>query len=139
MKVDTGADVTAIPETIYQRLLRWTPRLSKPECIFRGPDGRKLSIMGVFRARLSTTAETDCPSQQTIYIVRGLRLPLLGRPAVQDLQIFSEVDAVLMDKLTDSQINDAFPTLFTGLGKFSGPPYRIRLKDDAVPYSLTTP
>ena len=123
MKVDTGADVTAIPETTYRRILRSTPRLSKPERILRGPDGKELSLLGQFRAEMSTTTATNHQSQQTIYVVRGLRLPLLGRPALQDLQVFSRVDTVLTNRLTGSEINHTFPSLFTGLGKFTGPPH----------------
>lgn len=82
MKVDTGADVTAIPETTYKGILRSTPKLCKPDRILRGPDGKKLSVLGRFNSRMSTKAQLDCSSQQEVYVIRGLRLPLLGRPAI---------------------------------------------------------
>ena len=82
MKVDTGADVIAIPEMTYRRILHSMPTLSKLNRILRGPDGKKRSVLGLFHSRMSTTSQSDYPSQQTIYTVRDLRLPLLGRPAI---------------------------------------------------------
>ena len=115
------------------------PRLSKLEPILRGPDGKEFAVLGLFRSKMSTTTDPGRSSQQIVYVLLDLRLPLLGRPAIQDLQIFTEVDAVSTYHLTDSQVYSVFSSLFTGLGKFSGPPYQTRLRDDAVPYSLTTP
>ena len=39
MKLDTGADVTAIPETMYQITLQSKPSLTKPNRLLQGPDG----------------------------------------------------------------------------------------------------
>ena len=33
MKLDTGADVTAIPETTYRKTLQSKPSLTKPNCL----------------------------------------------------------------------------------------------------------
>ena len=40
MKVDTGAEVTAIPEATYRRMLQSTLMLSKANRILRGPVGK---------------------------------------------------------------------------------------------------
>ena len=55
MKIDTGTDVTAILESIYQKELRSKPRLSKPIQRLWGPDGQELSVQGHFKTQLSTT------------------------------------------------------------------------------------
>ena len=40
MNLDTGADVTAIPETTYQKMLDSKPSCTKPNRLLREPDGR---------------------------------------------------------------------------------------------------
>ena len=69
MKVDMGADVTTILETIYRRILRSTLRLSKVEGILWGPDGKELSVLGLFHSKMSMTVEPNRSSQQIVYIV----------------------------------------------------------------------
>ena len=138
MKLNTGADVTSFPEMTYRRILQSTPTFSKPNCNFRGPNGKKLFILGLFHSRMSTTLESDCPSKQTIYMVRGLRLLFLGHPAIRDLEIFNEIHSVTTGNVSDFHIDTAFPSRFTGIWKFSGPPYQIRLRDDATRCSLST-
>ena len=143
MKLDTGADVTAIPETTYQKMLQSKPSLAKPNRLLRGPDGRKLSVQGLFETLLSTTKtlKFDHSSRQTVYVVRGLQLPLLGRPAIAALHLFSQIDAIPPDtrKLSEAQIYTHFSRLFSGLGEFRGRAHRIHLRANAIPYSLTTP
>ena len=82
---------------------------------------------------------SDRSSTQTVYVVCGLRLPLLGRPAIDALHLLIQIDAVPTDKLNDAHIYADFPCLFSGLGEFKGRSHRIHLRDNAVPYSLTTP
>ena len=90
------------------------PKLSKPERILRGPDGKELAVLGLFRSKMSTTTDPGRLSQQIVYVVRDLRLPLPGRPAIQDLQIFNEVVTVSTNQLNDSRVYSVFPSLFTG-------------------------
>ena len=67
-------------------------------------------------------------------MVHGLRLLLLGRPAIDDLQLFSQIDAVPKDKLNDARIYAD-----SGLGKLKGWSHQMHLRDNAVAYSLTNP
>ena len=46
MKIHTGADVTAIPDTIYMSALQSSPPLSRGTRLLRGPDGRTLDVAG---------------------------------------------------------------------------------------------
>ena len=94
MKVDTGADITAIPETVYKQDLSSSPLLSESDRILRGPDGRALPTVGSFHTTLAVKPTPDNTTQQTVYVVRGLQMPLLGRPAIQALNILSQLDSL---------------------------------------------
>ena len=104
-KIDTGADVTVIPNTEYSRSRDGplSPALS-------GPGQHVLKVQGKFVDYLERNHRSI---QQTIYVIEDLHKALLGRPVIEALQILSFVEPV--------QVNDIFiqfPQLFTGLGKF---------------------
>ena len=136
-----GADGTAIPESTYWKELHSKPSLNKPNRLLRGPDGRELSVQGLFETVLSTTkmSKSNCFSTQTVYVVHGLQLPLLGRPAIAALHLFKQIDAVQLDELSDVQVYTGFPSLFSGLEEFRGWSHGIHLRPNSVSYSLTTP
>ena len=142
MKIDTGADVTAISDTVYTSTLHSSPPLSRGTRLLRGPDGRTLDVAGSFNTSLSLTSSGDSSSRHTVYVVRGLKVPLLGRPAITALhvlQTLGTVDAPTSQCYNESYVVDNFPQLLSGLGELKGEPYKIRLRDDAVPFSLSTP
>ena len=60
---------------------------------------------------------------------------MLGRPAIESLQIVQRVQGVQTGKLNPVQ---RFPSLFQGLGKLQGE-YTIKLQEGVKPYALTTP
>ena len=139
MKLDTGADVTAIPEVAYRQALQSSPELTHPDRILRGPDGKQLPVLGCFKTSLSTKAGGK-PSPHTVYVVQGLQTPLLGRPAIQALHLLTQqLDVLPAESLNEPYIRDAFQSLFRGIGTLKGPAHRIRLQDNAIPYSLMTP
>lgn len=140
MKIDTGADVTAIPEKLYQEQFcqRYSP-LCTPNRVLRGPDGGKLHVPGCFEAPISITSPTDGSSLHHIFVVRDLQTPLLGRPAISDLRIFNHLDQIQGNRVTSQDVRATFSALFTGLGEFKGPPHQISIVDNAVPYSLSVP
>ena len=74
MKVDTGADVTAIPESVYRRTIRPVPKLEKTTRILRGPDGKVLPVLGQFKAQLLIPSNSNQSSHQTVYVIRRLQL-----------------------------------------------------------------
>lgn len=99
--------------------------------ILTGPRKRQLDVCG-FKAKLSTK---DRSAEQVIYVVKGLRLPLLGKPAIEALKIVSLVHNL---HTSTDEIPDKFPQVFQGLGKLDGE-HSIDLKEDARPYAVTTP
>ena len=73
-------------------------------------------------------------SMQSIYVVRGLQLNLLGLPAITSLNLARQIG----ETTTVPDIRTRFHKVFNGLGSL-GEAYLIKLKEDAVPYSLFTP
>jgi len=120
-KVDTGADVSVIPESEVKKL-KVTMNVTKK--VLTGPCKSQLNVCGSFRAKLNTGNKT---AEQVIYVVKGLRFPLLGRPAIEALNIVSVVHQVQMSA---DDLYERFPQVFEGLGKLDGE-YNIDLKEDA--------
>ena len=129
-KIDTGADIIVIPETVYNES-RDEP-LSSPDRILRSPSRHSLKVLEKF---LGTLQKSQCKTQEQIYIVKELQKALLGRPGIESLGLLIRVDAVLSSK---SAVVSKFPQLFTGLACMEGA-YHIDLQSHAKPFSLTAP
>ena len=88
-KIDTGVDVTVIPEGIFHRCkLGRLQGTSKK--LFRA-DQKGLCVMGEIREKLKL-GETCVTGE--IYVVKGLKEPLLGRPAIEKLNLFPRVNDI---------------------------------------------
>ena len=77
----------------------------------------------------------DREVEQEFYVVENLHKQLLGRPAVEALELAVRIEAVEGER--GSPI-DQFPKLFQGLGKLEGE-YSIKLQEGAKPFALTVP
>ena len=80
VKTDTSADVIVLPESEYQRdgpLTQVSERLS-------GASQQPLHVCGKMTAKLRCN---DNETQEDVYIVRGLRKALLGKPAIEALGV----------------------------------------------------
>ena len=130
-KIDTGGDVTIIPESIYNSL-NPSPTLIKSSKTLFGPADTALPTHGYFMGKIT---HGEKATDQEIFVVTGARQALLGRPAIESLQLVEKINAIEVNKEYKAQ----FPKLFTGLGKLDGPDYVIKLKPDAKPFALTTP
>ena len=71
-------------------------------------------------------------------MVKGLRANLLGLPAIQALHLAARLDDTATTPLTAAHIHERFEKVFHGLGNL-GEEYEIKLKPDAMPFSLYTP
>ena len=127
--IDTGAEVTVINESIYQKV--GSPSLCKSDQTLRGPSNNSLPIKGKFSALFQYGAST---TEQNCYVVTDLSKPLLGRPAIEHLNLLARVQAI---EQTLPPIQK-FPKLFTGLGNLPGQ-YHIKLMEGSKPYSLNVP
>ena len=126
-KINTGADVTALPEMVYDKV-RDGP-LQKPNRV--GPSKQILKVKGFIVAKLAVDHRE---TEEKIYIVNGLQQPLVGRPAIQSLNLVSRIEVVQ----TSSEQERIIHKFLTGLGSMKGK-YHIKLKSDATPFVLTTP
>ena len=124
-KLDTGAEVTAISETVYKSLDNIS--LQKPTRSLVGPAQHKLQVLGEFTATL--TYNQRC-SQQSVYIVRNLNHNLLGLPAILALKMIVRV-AEVSDNYS-SHLQQTYRKVFAGLGTMQGE-YTIKLRPDATP------
>ncbi|KAE8277802.1 hypothetical protein D5F01_LYC24173 [Larimichthys crocea] len=130
-KIDTGADVTAVPEQLYAQ--GQFNKLARATKILYGPGGVPLKLKGKFTAVLSNSKHS---THEEVYVVEGLRTPLLSGAAAMTLQLVARVNSISLD--SKETVKREFPKLFSGLGKMEGE-YTIVLKPDAKPFSLSTP
>ena len=129
-KLDTGAEVTAISEKSFQSLSQVS--LKKATKVVYGPARQKLDVMGQFEEVITYG---DNSSKQTIFVIRNLKVNMLGFPANTALNILKRADAVVIEEKT---IKQQFSKVFSGLGD-QGEEYHIQLKEGAHPYCLYTP
>ncbi|XP_053388814.1 uncharacterized protein K02A2.6-like [Mercenaria mercenaria] len=129
-KIDTGADVTVIPETVYLSL--GSPKLKKTNKNLFGPGNKKLNVLGSFTETLSSQNKY---SVEEIYVVRGIDRSLLGRPAIIGLNLVK----LNIDEVTSvDSIKRTHPRLFRELGQLDGE-YRISLNEGVKPFALAVP
>ena len=128
-KIDTGADVTVIPRTEYQKKRDGPLRAS--DRMLTGAGQQQLHVQGKFTAHLK---RNNVELEQEIFVVKGLDKPLLGRPAIEGLKIVSLVGPVQAEE----SVVQKFPKLFQGLGRLKDN-YTIKLRENAEPYALNTP
>ena len=126
-KLDTGAEATAISENTHLALGK--PNLLDPSKILYGPGEQKLNVLGHFEGSLQYK-QRSC--KQQIFVIRGLKINLLGLPAIVELNLAARLDATTD---YDSLVYSKFPTVFQGLGNL-GEPYSIQLKNDATPHAI---
>lgn len=131
-KIDTGADVTVMPDHIFHRIFKdgKKPALLKVTKPLLGPGCAPLSVVGVSNIRLQ---KGEKHTLEEVYVVKSLHSPLLGRPAITKLGLVTRVDGLSMDTLHNN-----YPKLCSGLGMLQRP-YTIKLSPGAVPFSLKTP
>ena len=131
-KIDTGADVTALPAKVYHDITGGADvkRLAVSMRPLFGPGGNVLSVIGVARETLRRGKKT---ATEDIYVVKDLQTALLGRPVIEQLQLVCRVDSITMES-----VKQQYPKLCSGLGLVQRP-YAIKLKPEAVPFSVHTP
>ena len=128
-KIDTGADVSVIPETVFKQLPGVS--LNPPNRRLVGPGQNQLKVSGQFTGKLTYQ---DSVADEQIYVVKQLQKSLLGQPGILALDLIARVYALHeVDKFAAR-----FPKLFQGLGTLHGE-YCISLQEGAKPFALSTP
>ncbi|KAK0145669.1 hypothetical protein N1851_015450 [Merluccius polli] len=90
-KIDTGADVTAIPEQVYKTLQRGDEKPDRALKQLYGPGGANLTVLG---SATETLTYKERSITEKIYIVKDLHMGLLSRPASVRLKLVARVDTI---------------------------------------------
>ncbi|UYV61148.1 K02A2.6-like, partial [Cordylochernes scorpioides] len=132
-KIDTGAEVSVMPEGIYLQHFGYLKTEKADKNLFAV--SKKIEVNGMFQAFLESKRQ-KC--EETIYIVKGVARPLLSCRASEILGLVWRINIVEDHTPTKLDPMLKFPKLFNGLGKLDIP-YEIKLKEGAKPYSIYTP
>lgn len=84
-------------------------------------------MKGVFSATISKNEKNI---EEDIYVVKNLFAQLLGKHAIESLNLITR-----LDNITECQWQDKHPELFTGLGELKEE-YSIKLHPSATLYSV---
>lgn len=88
-KIDTRADITVIGEADYNQV-RDGP-LQSSKTTLSGPSQMPLEVLGKFQALLR---HDDRETKEDVFVIKGLRQPLVGRPAITSLNLLVKVESV---------------------------------------------
>ena len=88
-KIDTGADVPAIPGTKYVE--KRDGPLQQTSKILKGPSKQLLKVRGFVTAKI---AREGLETNETVYIIEGLQKPLVDHPAIQALGLVARIQTV---------------------------------------------
>ncbi len=129
-KIDTGADVTVLPETVY--CLEKDGPLEQAQIPLYGPGQYVLDVMGCIKATIEVDGKT---TKEMVYVVKNLKSPLVGRSSIQALRLLKQVNEVVRSK---TGIKSQYPELFQGLRKMKTQ-YHIELQPLAQPHVVSVP
>ena len=127
-KIDTGADVSAISESVFKQLKDVT--LVHSDRQLSGPSQYQLQVSGKFTATLKYGTKE---AKENIFVVQKLQKALLGRPGIESLNLIARINT-----LQDEKVVKMYPNLFKGLGTIAGQ-YCISLQEGAKPFAISTP
>ena len=127
MKIDTDADVSVLPESMYCKLSGVALKPTSKKLF--GPGGHTLAVQGKFTATLQIG--NRCVRER-IYVVQGVRNALLGQPAIKSLKLLT-----ICNVDSEPLVIANHPKLFEGLGELGE--YHIELEPGARPFALSTP
>jgi len=134
-KIDTGADVSCIPETLWKHSFSKLKLDPFNGCITSAGQN-SLNCLGRFSSILNLRGK-EC--RETLFVIRNLKQPLLGRPAISALSLIKYTE--LQNDSESFKVSSVdFPELFSPYpGILKGDPYVIKMKNDTQPYAVVTP
>ena len=119
-----------------------------------GPGNNKLKCIGYTYIIFQWG---DKRSTELIYICQNLTKALLGKPAINRLQVAklnkpstyscNEISTIQLPhghtsnhkQPEENKFIQDYPEVFNGLGDIEGPPINIKLKPETTPYRITAP
>ena len=108
-KINT--DDTVIPQDVFRR--NSLARLCAMSKKLFGADQTALRVEGTISEKLSLGQR--CVTDD-IHVVKGLKQPLLGRPAIEKLNLVARINDIQSHRSND-YIEEKYPQLFHGLGE----------------------
>ncbi len=129
-RVDSGADVSIIPQNLYSKHFSHI-MLRQPVVNIKCADFSNLDIVGMFEATLTYKNRSV---KESIYVARRGAV-LLSRHASSELGLLK---FLAVNSVSTSSPENMYPSLFKGLGKMKTS-YSIRLKEEATPYAVPYP
>jgi len=134
-KIDTGADVSVISCELYKNIANEIS-LEPPDKVLIGANSGPLDVIGKLSVKCVTQTNKSC--FENFYVVKKLKTPLLGRPAIEKLNLVNVADTITSNDLKQI-VRTKFPKLFTGLGLIKDFEYKIQIRENATPFAITTP
>ena len=119
-----------IPASVYKESEHGSLKPSN-QCL-NGADQQPLQVIGSFTGSLS---HDNIETAKEGFVIKGLSMPLVGRPAISTLNLVSRVT---LTQAGQTEIAEQFPELFKGLGQMTGK-YQIKLQPKTTPFALITP
>ena len=133
-KVDTGADVTVISMNDYKTIAP-EMTMNKPDRVLLAANTKPLNVKGFINCKITSSVKA---SDEKIYVVQNLKTPLLGKPAINSLEIISFAESIDSNAYKQHVI-ERFPKLFRGLGQVKDFEYTIKLDVNARPFAISSP
>ncbi|XP_064462310.1 uncharacterized protein K02A2.6-like [Ornithodoros turicata] len=131
-KVDTGADVTAVPKSVLPRSILSSLQRSTKELY--GPARSSIDTIGQVEVDVTWNGQTI---REQIFVIQGLRDALLGRPAILALNVLPQILTVDECPLGDP-VASKYKDLFGPLGHMKAV-YGIKLVPGATPHAVNYP
>lgn len=103
--------------------------------VVKKPSRTTLNVLGLLRADIS---HKKIRISADVYVLKELDEPLLSRSHSVELGLVQRLSAVVDTQPGTVDPKGEFPQLFQGLGCVKQP-YKVKLRKDAVPLSLSTP
>ena len=113
-KVDTGADVTVVPEKTFKSIKG--SELRPAETALYGPNRQRIPSLGQATMVLQ---KGDKEIKEEVFVVPQADQALLGKPAIEALGLLQRID-VVNEEDDVTVIKQRYPKLFQGLGKLAG-------------------
>ena len=134
MKIDSGAETNTIPYKTWKRIKK-RPVLTSSSVMLKALGGTVIEHKGTALVEMKV-GEKQCKAE--IYVTSQKTVPILGLQTclklglIQPGENVDEIHAVSRDQLTEESLQNSYPEVFNGLGKYEGK-YKIRLREDAEP------
>ena len=100
-KLDSGADVTVVPKSVYDKISeKQSLKLPPTNKILLGPCKYRLDCMGKFNAKITSKNKSIT---EELYVIKDLSKPLLSKSACESLNLLSKINEVENIQATENQ------------------------------------